>query len=161
MLTTLAEEIACDDTSIAMQQNSSKLEHLHHTATVAVQAASSLRVQLPECLHFLCEFSAVWDQVAKLQEHKAKVLPFGSSDQQAPDLQETIENGVDKAVSRLMPMFDGPAQFWSLLFATVEKLCSICNPAFDRGEVRSAMQFVCTLSHMPTYILLPCSRRLF
>ena len=109
-----------------------RLQELHSTATLVQQSATTRRVQIPECVRFMCEYSEVCTLVNKLQEHKARVMQSG---QQEPDLQENIEVGVDKAVSRLMPMFEGPAQFWCLLFKVVEKLCAICNPAFDRDEV--------------------------
>lgn len=158
ILISLAHEAICDGTSAAMQPSNPKLEELHHTATIAVQAASTRRVQLPECVHFLCEFSEVWCQLAKLQEHKVRIARVGSTDQQIPELQETIEVGVDKAVSRLMPMFDGPTQFWSLLFLAVEMLCAICSPAFDRDEVRAHDTDPCApLTAMSCYVVLRCT----
>jgi hypothetical protein len=108
-------------------------QDLHSTAAVAKQAAITDQVQIPECLHFLCEYSQLHRELAQLQGHKARVT--SSEEQALPELQETVEKGVDCAVARLMPMFGAPPRFWALLLLAVRQLCGICNPAFDRDEV--------------------------
>ena len=55
-------------------------QDLHSTAAVAKQAAITDQVQIPECLHFLCEYSQLHRELAQLQGHKARVT---SSEEQA------------------------------------------------------------------------------